>query len=179
MVFTFYAGKLWNVLICPGHPLLYRLWDEDAGSLWTLCQFVSLRERQSYCFSLLSSSPILYPTLLHNPSSPSLSLSNPPNIFLLAFYYLYLFLSLFPSLCNFFHMHLCPKVKCSLHKFIRPDAKKKLGPLLLLMSNACSCLTSADGCQTLQSQTLCSAGVCLWSLLTNSNGLFLSGGDLG
>lgn len=29
MVFVFYAEKLWNLLICPGHPLLHRLWDED------------------------------------------------------------------------------------------------------------------------------------------------------
>lgn len=57
--------------------------------------------------------------------------------------------------------------------------RKNLDLLLLSMSNACSCLASADGCQTLKSQTLCSAGVGLWSLLTNSNGLFLSGGDLG
>lgn len=51
MVFGFYAEKLWDLLICPGHPLLHRLRDEDVCfMLWTLCQFFSLRDRRSDCF---------------------------------------------------------------------------------------------------------------------------------
>lgn len=72
---------------------------------------------------------------------------------------------------------------CSSPFFLEPNLSRltlrgKNWPPLLLMSDACSCLSSADGCQALQSQTPCSAGVFLWSPLTNSNGLFLSGGDL-
>lgn len=107
---------------------------------------------QSYCFPFLSSSLALYPT--RHPRRRS--------AFLFPFHQL--LLTLFSLTASARSTPL--QVNCSLLKFIRPDferEKKKLVPPLLSMSNACSCLTSADGCQTSQSRALCSAGVCLWS----------------
>lgn len=81
MVFAFYAGKLWNVLICSGHQLLHRLSDEDVYPLWTSCQFISLRDRESYCF----------PLCLPCQSSTSLIISP-----ILSFYHTFLKLLHFP-----------------------------------------------------------------------------------
>lgn len=139
---------------------------------YTLNSFpVFLAEGQAvWLFSLLSASPILYLSLPHQPSNllsstPPLVLNISPTIFKI-FYYLHFFFPFLPFLKQIYQAWHWER--------------KKIGPPLPLMSNACSCVSSADGCQTLQSQTLCSAGVFLWSLLTNSNGLFLSGGeDLG
>lgn len=80
VVFGFYAEKLWDLLICPGHPSLHRLWDEDVlFRLWTLCQFFSLRDRQSDCFpSRLLRQLAAPPT--HLPISTSPLFHHPPII---------------------------------------------------------------------------------------------------
>lgn len=106
--------KCWNMLICPGHPLHYRLWDEDAGSLWTPCQFVSQRDRRCYCFPS-SSSPIFHPAALARHSSSSLSLLS---LLLSTFH---LFFS-----ATFSHRRSKPQsTNLALHKMIRSEVKKK------------------------------------------------------
>lgn len=110
MVFAFYAGKLWNVLICSGHQLLHRLWDEDVYPLWTSCQFISLRDGESYCFPPLSSLPILHFSFSRFIFFTTPSLNVPT----------FSFLSLSPLKFS------TSWVKCVLHKFIRADTKNKL-----------------------------------------------------
>lgn len=132
------------------------------------------------CFSRL----ILHLNLLHQPSylrSASLPISFPTKFFSYK-----LVISTFLLLLSFkllVHALLSSKwsVACTNLSVLTLRGKKKResgGSLLLSMSNPFFFLASADGCQTLQSQTLCSAGIQLWSLLTNGNGLFLSGGIL-
>lgn len=99
MVFAFYAGKLWNVLICSGHQLLHRLSDEDVYPLWTSCQFISLRDRESYCF----------PLCLPCQSSTSLIISP-----ILSFYHTFLKLLLFPlSSALTFKVFYIPSAFCT------------------------------------------------------------------
>lgn len=124
----------------------------------------------------------LYLNLHHHPST---RLSSYPPLSLFIFHsssskLLVIFTFSFSLPFKLFCIHFYPTSKVYLAQIYQTwHWEKKLGPPLLSVSNACSCLTSEDGCQAMQSQTLCSAGVCLWSLLTNSNVLFLSGGDLG
>lgn len=63
MVFVFYAGKLWNSLICPGYQSLHRLCDENVYPLWTPCQLFPLRNNLFFFFTLVS--PLLLPSTFH------------------------------------------------------------------------------------------------------------------